>query len=301
MIIKSMSSLGRSVRRETSSSSFDAFDLMRGVQAPRPLALAHALESGTAKMRLAARSLCSLDRKSSKGSGSRSRGSLRGKRRGSMPTIRDRCTPISMQNESWDTSNTNIAPLQQRQRYTLDDRKAVLGPAAVPMEPSISSLNYSHRSTKKVHAVSFSKSQDVIIPRDLRESDHDATDTWYTTSENDTFLLNDIERAERIDRIMQYAKSTGEASYNSSTGLVSPQVLHEYISAPEEIIGIEKYLLPQKKARDSLKRHHVNVFLGLQAEDTMIDSELLADRLHESSTISTHMALERANYINKLT
>jgi len=84
--------------------------------------------------------------------------------------------------------------------------------------------------------------------------------------------------------------------------LVSPQVLHEYISAPEEIIGIEKYLLPQKKARDNLKRHHVNILLGVQAQaggPMMVDSE--ADRLHESSTISTHMAIERANYINKLT
>ena len=147
----------------------------------------------------------------------------------------------------------------------------------------------------------------MIIPRprgvEAASADNDATATWYTTSENDTFLTNAIERAERIDRIMQYAKSTGEKSYNSSTGLVSPQVLHEYISAPEEIIGIEQYLLPQKKARDSLKRHHVNVLLGLhlQAGGPMVDPDLLADRLHETSTISTHMALERASYINKLT
>ena len=102
---------------------------------------------------------------------------------------------------------------------------------------------------------------------------------------------------------MQYAKSN-EKTYNSSTGLISPQVLHEYISVPEEIIGIEYYLLPQKKARDSLKRHHVNVLLGVQAQaggPMMVDSDVLADRLHESSAISTHMAIERAKYINKLT
>lgn len=295
-----MSSLGRSVRREPSS-SFDAFDLWRGVQVQAPSAHARSGTS-TTKMRPASRSLCSLDRKSSKGSGSRtgSRGSLRGKRRGSMPTIRHRRSIMSMQNESWDTSN--IAPLQ-RQRYTLEDRISVLSPIAVFPKPM--SLNYSHQSTKKVRAVSFSKSQDVIIPRSLRESesDLDATATWCSKSENDTFLLNAIERSERIDRIMQYAKSTGEASYNSSIGLVSPQVLHEYISVPEEIIGIEYYLLPQKKARDNLKRHHVNILLGVQAQaggPMMVDS-VLADRLHESSTISTHMAIERANYINKLT
>ena len=147
----------------------------------------------------------------------------------------------------------------------------------------------------------------MIIPRGLRESvsDHDDTATWYSKSENNTFLTNAIERAERIDRIMLYAKSNGEASsFNSSIGLVSPQVLHEYISVPEEIIGIEYYLLPQKKARDNLKRHHVNILLGLQAQagdPMMMDSDLLADRLHESSTISTHMAIERAKYINKLT
>ena len=134
---------------------------------------------------------------------------------------------MSMQNESWDTSN--IAPLQ-RQRYIPDDRKVVLDPTAVLPKPM--SLNYSHQSTKKVRAVSFSKSQDVIIPRRPRgveaaSADNDATATWYTTSENDTFLTNAIERAERIDRIMLYAKSTAESSYNSSTGLVSPQVLHE--------------------------------------------------------------------------
>jgi len=297
-----MSSLGRSVRREHSSSvSFD-FDLMmmRGVRPP------HESGSSTVKMRPASRSLCSLDRKSSKGSGSRigSRGKI--KMRGSMPTIRDR-HPISsksMQNESWDTSNIAPAPLQ-RQRYILEDRTAVLGPTTVLPKPV--SLNYSQQSTKKVRAVSFSKLQDVIVPNPrLRgvEADNDATDTWYSKSENDTFLTNAIERAERIDRIMQYAKSTGEASYNASTGLVSPQVLHEYISTPEEIIGLEYYLLPQKKARDNLKRHHVNVLLGVQAQaggPMMVDSDLLADRLHESSTISTHMALERASYINKLT
>ena len=195
----------------------------------------------------------------------------------------------------------------QRQRYTLEDRRAV--PVVLPIEMSL--MNYSHQSsstkTKKARAVavSFSKSQDVIIPRRVEveavaTSTDDATTTWYTKSENDTFLANAIDRAGRIDRIMQYAKSN-EKSYNSSTGLVSPQVLHEYISTPEEIIGIEQYLLPQKKARDSLKRHHVNILLGLQAGDTMVDSDLLAERLHESSTISTHMAIERAKYINKLT
>jgi len=185
----------------------------------------------------------------------------------------------------------------------LEDRTAVLGPTTVLPKPV--SLNYSQQSTKKVRAVSFSKLQDVIVPNPrLRgvEADNDATATWYSKSENDTFLTNAIERAERIDRIMQYAKSTGEASYNASTGLVSPQVLHEYISTPEEIIGVEYYLLPQKKARDNLKRHHVNVLLGVQAQaggPMMVDSDLY--RLHESSTISTHMALERASYINKLT
>ena len=69
-----------------------------------------------------------------------------------MPTIRDRRSMMSMQNESWDTSN--IAPLQlQRQRYILDDRKVVLDPTA--MLPKPMSLNYSHQSTKKVPAVSF--------------------------------------------------------------------------------------------------------------------------------------------------
>ena len=183
--------------------------------------------------------------------------------------------------------------------------KSSTGPTAVLLPITPMSMN-SHRTTKKVRvrAVSFSKSQDVIIPRGLRESDHDATTAWYSKSENDIFLTNAIERAERIDRIMQYAKSNGEASYNSSIGLVSPQVLHEYLSVPEEIIGVEHYLLPQKKARDNLKRHHVNILLGVQAQagdPMMIDSDLLADRLHESSTISTHMAIERAKYINKLT
>jgi len=110
-------------------------------------------------------------------------------------------------------------------------------------------------------------------------------------SENDTFLLNAIERAKTIERVMMYAKSN-EKSYNSSTGLTSPQTLSEYLSNPEEVIGIEHLLSAQKHARECLKLHHKNALLD--------ELPRVNGATSTTSAIATHMAIERATFINLL-
>jgi len=149
------------------------------------------------------------------------------------------------------------------------------------------------KKNKKV-SFSFSRTQDLIIPPQ-GPSNHnppvDIADKWYSPSENDTFLLNAIERAKTIERVMMYAKSN-EKSYNSSTGLTSPQALSEYLSNPEEVIGIEHLLSAQKHARECLKLHHKNALLD--------ELPRVNGATSTTSAIATHMAIERATFINLL-
>jgi len=147
---------------------------------------------------------------------------------------------------------------------------------------------------KNKKSVSFSRTQDMIIPPQ-GPSNHnppvDIADKWYSPSENDTFLLSAIERAKTIERVMMYAKSN-EKSYNSSTGLTSPQTLSEYLSNPEEVIGIEHLLSAQKHARECLKLHHKNALLD--------ELPRVNGATSTTSAIATHMAIERATFINLL-
>ena len=122
---------------------------------------------------------------------------------------------------------------------------------------------------------------------------------WYLTSENDQFLNAAVERSIVVERIMKYA-SLNERTYNSSTGLTSPQVLKEYLSSPEDIIGIEHLLSCQKAARKCLKHRCTKTLLEetrRQRQEGRVDPHLLAERLRITSGISAHMAQQQAAYI----
>ena len=69
------------------------------------------------------------------------------------------------------------------------------------------------------------------------------------------FLENSLSMSRVVRRVMEYA-ATVDTSYKSSTGLVSATALSEYLSSPQEVIGIENHLAGQQSARDSLKSHH---------------------------------------------
>mmetsp|Transcript_15479 Transcript_15479/g.32733 ORF Transcript_15479/g.32733 Transcript_15479/m.32733 type:complete len:98 (+) Transcript_15479:571-864(+) len=96
---------------------------------------------------------------------------------------------------------------------------------------------------------------------------------------------------------MKYVAGT-ERTYKPSTGLTSPQVLKEYLSDPEEIIGIEHLLRGQKKARENLKAQAMKALEQIKHDKK--DWQLLADTLKRTSSISANMAHDRAKYITLL-
>lgn len=120
---------------------------------------------------------------------------------------------------------------------------------------------------------------------------------WVKESDHDICLNDAIHRAQLIDQTMECA-AINESCYNSSTGLTSPQVLKEYLSNPEEVIGIEHHLVCQSKARSNIKRRHIKTLLNNQ--HLVHDSCSLAKKLKATSDISAYMAHERAIYAASL-
>eukprot|EP00571_Detonula_confervacea_P015492 CAMPEP_0172309060 /NCGR_PEP_ID=MMETSP1058-20130122/9466_1 /TAXON_ID=83371 /ORGANISM="Detonula confervacea, Strain CCMP 353" /LENGTH=211 /DNA_ID=CAMNT_0013021613 /DNA_START=399 /DNA_END=1034 /DNA_ORIENTATION=+ len=160
-----------------------------------------------------------------------------------------------------------------------------------------SSIRYESRThQKKKRHLSFSETQGFIV-HPTSPSD-DMNIAWYKESDHEQFLNNATARASIIDRMMGYA-ILNESTYNSSTGLTSPEVLKEYLSSPEEIIGIEHLLTVQKTARKNLRNHHTKALLEEQRRQRQEghDPLFLAERLRSWSTISAYLAKERALYI----
>ena len=152
--------------------------------------------------------------------------------------------------------------------------------------------------------VAFSATQEVIGTS--ASTDHHPSDTWYSKVDNEQFLNDTNICAQGINRAMEYAASTFEST---PTGLTSPQVLQEYLSTPQEVIGIEHLLTVQKSVRESLKCNHRKTILDEQQsrrrqlrrrsdDDDCCSSNCTATttHLHLHSAISMHMAIGRAAY-----
>ena len=163
-------------------------------------------------------------------------------------------------------------------------------------------MDTAHRDTRHV---AFSATQEVIGTS--ASTDHHPSDTWYSKVDNEQFLNDTNICAQGINRAMEYAASTFESTYNSPTGLTSPQVLQEYLSTPQEVIGIEHLLTAQKSVRESLKCNHRKTILDEQQsrrrqlrrrsdDDDCCSSNCTATTTHLHSAISMHMAIGRAAY-----
>ena len=125
-------------------------------------------------------------------------------------------------------------------------------------------------------------------------SDDDANDTisWYRAEDCYRFMRDAVERSETINRTMTYA-ARNESTFDRGTGLMSPRVLKEYLSNPEEIIGIEQTITRQKADRENLRMHHKLALvreMSRQRREGRDDPDLLAERLRYESIISAHMA-----------
>ena len=142
------------------------------------------------------------------------------------------------------------------------------------------------------------------------ESRYDSIDMkWFTNQEIAQFKESTNTRAEGIVKAMIYVQKIDD-TFNPSIGLTSPQILHEYISSPTDIIGIEHLLLSDNEstARKILIAHHVQILLEEQQKinqtgQSSIDTDLsllLASSLKDSSVISANMAKKRAEYIRYL-
>ena len=236
----------------------------------------------------------------------------------SMPTLvamraASRPCASSNQNEEWDVSTTRrvssdasmstflkLLAASSTFRPSTNDEESnqsnspqdscVISQSECPIQPD----------TEDEQHVTFSDSPEFFYHDTCHSPPHDIK--WYLKSENDQFLNAAIDRSRVVERTMKYA-SLNESTYNSSTGLPSPQVLKEYLSHPEEIIGIEHMLSCQKCARNSLKRSCTKTLLDetrRQRQEGCVDPHLLAERLMITSNISAHMAQQRAAYITLL-
>ena len=137
-------------------------------------------------------------------------------------------------------------------------------------------------------------------------NDGDASARWYQAEDVRRFLLDAESRSGTANRMMAYAARV-ESTFNRSTGLTSPRVLGEYLSNPEEVIGIEHMLAGQKNDRECMRRHHRNALVGEMRRQRQeggrggrVDVDALAERLRMTSEISAYMAQQRAVYINLL-
>lgn len=274
-------------------------------------------------------------------------------RRGSLPTIRyQRTTRLcnsEMQNEEWDVSNMSspscLSIKCSAERHFMENQSACLfasqmqslakihrsnprrvsSPSTVSSNHQTSTGHHFKKSCMKNHSTSKKKeeeSKEVANQVSFAETrviglsviaSQTSPSPWHSSIDNEQFSKAAASRAKTIDRVMKYAASN-ERTYNSSIGLTSPSVLKEYLSHPEEVIGIEHLLTAQRDARDSLRNHHKKALFEEQArlrgrlhldhqeevEGSCSVSSLLAEKLKNTSTISAHMAQERATYINLL-
>lgn len=202
----------------------------------------------------------------------------------------------SSKNEDWDFSNSGLG--HRNSRFLVDNTLRLSGttPRSSPRS-SLKSTTQIQPRKLQMH-VTFTVTHTAM--RSAASAYDDASMKWHTPAEDKAFLQNAIDRARAIDETMKYVSSI-EATYNSSTGLTSPRALKEYFACPEEVVGIEHLLGSQKRARESLRSHHSKVLFDEQQRRRKqagpVDIELLALRLKDSSTISAHMAQERASYV----
>ncbi len=135
------------------------------------------------------------------------------------------------------------------------------------------------------------------------DGDDDAIARWHSAEDGRRFLRDAVSRSEAINRAMAYA-ARNESTFNRTTGLTSPHVLGEYLLCPEEVVGIEHMLAGQKDDRECLRRHHRAALVeearrqGQGGRDC--DADALSGSLRMTSEISSHMAQQRAVYINLL-
>lgn len=242
----------------------------------------------------------------------------------SLPRPTNRDISYSKQNEDWDASSCSVSSKAKAlpralmsNTFRSSVRVAMPSPSSSHKEEArvlkikssmkddtkMKKMDTSDRDSTTRH-VSFSTTPQVI---GTNEYQHPST-IWYTPLDNEQFLNDANICAQTVNRVMKYAASSFENTYNSSTGLTSPHVLQEYLSTPQEVIGIEHLLLAQKSVRECLKCHHRRAVLDSScrhdAEERRIDAD--DNRSSPSSTtntysaIATHMAIERAAYVHLL-
>lgn len=146
---------------------------------------------------------------------------------------------------------------------------------------------------KKDKRVSFDGREEVI---EQHANGSSSSKRWYTASEVEQFSKDAIARAAVVELTMNYLSAF--ESVNPSTGLTSPRTLHEYLSNPSDVVGVECLLSSQKATRDGLKARHGKILL--EDNDRGSNPEQLALRLGDTSAIAANMARKRAQYVRLL-
>mmetsp|Transcript_25127 Transcript_25127/g.54175 ORF Transcript_25127/g.54175 Transcript_25127/m.54175 type:complete len:405 (-) Transcript_25127:113-1327(-) len=121
------------------------------------------------------------------------------------------------------------------------------------------------------------------------------SDLFYSRTDDVSFSDATVKHARAV---RSYIKNsiTHDSTFNSLTGLPSPQVLKKHLISPEDIIGIEHLLCARGIARASLalKTNHAQLLLEEQRAGTEFNE--LGCKLRKYSEISAKLAVCRASY-----
>ena len=157
-------------------------------------------------------------------------------------------------------------------------------------KPSPSSKNRKRVHFSQIDSIQYYEKPDMNIKK-----------LFY--SRDDDIAFSDL-TVKHARSIRSYIKSsiTKDETFNSLTGLPSPEVLKKHILAPEDIIGIEHLLCGRgiAKASLNLKMNHTMVLLEEQnkwrAEGKFVDPSILCAKMEKYSSITATLAVCRASY-----
>jgi len=96
--------------------------------------------------------------------------------------------------------------------------------------------------------------------------------------------------------IKEFTITMKDESFNSLTGLPSPEMLQQHLACPEDIIGIEHLLCGNGITQASLKLKSNHLKLLISGQQMGLEANEISRKLRKYSNINVKMAICRASY-----